>query len=104
MSCSGEGFAVRTNLATKPSLFSFGVMSERGVPELVQRRDVGGIREQRLGLPAAKPDGRRAAGGGTGPSDRRHAGPGLRPFNMEIVLALRPGGSLPAGIRRNLRR
>jgi hypothetical protein len=30
------------NFATKPSSFSFGVMSEHGVPELVQRRDGGG--------------------------------------------------------------
>ena len=67
----------------------------------MQGRDVGGPGEQCLGLLTAKPAGRRAAAPDLPIADTRA---GLRPFNTETVLAFRPGGSMPTGTRRNLRR
>jgi hypothetical protein len=73
----------RMNLATKPSSFSFDVMSERGASGLVQRRDgggVGGLGEQRLGLPAANPVG----------FQNSAAGPDLRFYAARSYSLMRP--------------
>jgi len=100
--CSHGRVAVTRAARAQPSSFSFGVMSERRVPERCSVATSEGLGDQRLGRLAAKPGARRAAAPELPIADI--PGPACGPSTWRSCWPCARAAQVPTGTRRYLRR